>query len=57
MYKEYKQILHDPIWCVPNLSFLYFQIVGVEPQVDEWSKTAKDMLIGFADTISLPDRY
>ena len=31
------------------------KIAGVEPQLDEWSKTAKDMLIGFADTISLPD--
>ena len=40
-----------------NLSFLYFQIAGVEPQVDDWSKTAKDMLLGFADKISLPDRY
>lgn len=54
---EYKQIQHDPFWCVHNLSFLYFQIAGVEPQVDDWSKTAKDMLLGFADKISLPDRY
>ncbi|CAC5397982.1 Protein strawberry notch homolog 2,Protein strawberry notch homolog 1,Protein strawberry notch,Protein FORGETTER 1 [Mytilus coruscus] len=32
------------------------KIAGVDPiQMDEWSKTAKGMLLGFAEQISLPD--